>query len=441
MKEIKMRKFLNPGNESFYQSDLQISCEEADVLADEAVVDLAEADGDLQSAERLVQVSDAMEDMAAITEGVEEPTETERNLVTVANDLAVAGTDVEADELMVPATESFGRPGMESLATRAKQIWDKVLAMLKKIWEKIEGFFYKIFGAVPSKRRTLKSLRSTVESASNRTLDKDGKKFKISSTKGLTVAGTAVKTGAAFKSAVSNSVEAVKWGMTTYAQAIVSTGGKLATAIEDFEVEKAGDFAKAVDKAISPVVMPGGKSLSGDRFSGMDVTVGNSLLGNVSLFDRMPANTNKAGIAGTLELLRRSGVIMAPTSDKKKDDVASFDFETLSTGVMEDLLDLAEVILDNIEEFSRGQKAKDISTSRKKIETASGKASAAWDKHVGDKDNKVTDEDKTMLKSALNFNLAYANWAKEPISSLIQHGLHVTSTIFALVSKSASMYK
>lgn len=436
-----MRKFLTPGNESFYQSDLTISCEEADVLADEAVVDLAEADGDLQTAERLVDVSDAMEDMAAIVDGVEEPSETERNLVQVAGDMAVAGTDAEPEDVMVPATESFGRPGMESLATRAKQIWDKVLAMLKKIWEKIEGFFYKIFGAVPSKRRTLKSLRSAVEAASNRTMDKDNKKFKVSSTKGLTVAGTAVKTGAAFKSAVASSVEAVKWGMSTYAQSIVSSGNKLATAIEDFEVEKAGDFAKAVEKAISVTSVPGGKTLSGDRFSGMDVTVGTSLLGGVSLFDRMPANTNKAGLAGSLELFRRSGTILAPTSDKKKDDVPSFDFETLSTGVMEDLLDQAEVILDNIEEFSRGQKAKDISTSRKKIETASGKATAAWDKHVGDKDNKVSDEDKALLKSALNFNLAYANWAKEPISSLIQHGLHVTSTIFALVSKSASMYK
>lgn len=437
-----MRHFLKAGNESFYQSDLNISCEEADVLADEAVVDLAEADGDLQTAERLVDVSDAMEDMAAIVDGVEEPSDTERNLVEVAGDMAVAGTDAVPEDVMVPATESFGRPGMESLATRAKQIWDKVLAMLKKIWEKIEGFFYKIFGAVPSKRRTLKSLRSAVEAASSRTMDKDGKKFKVSSTKGLTVDNTGVKTGAAFKTAVDHTVASVKWGLEAYASALAKAGDKLATAVEDFEVEKASEFANNVKKSLQLVPdVPGSKKESSERYSGMDAAVGHALLGNQSLVYRFPKETGKSGVLHMLELARRSCCVLAPTNIKKNTVPDSIEFETLGVGVMESLLDAAETILDTIEEFSRGQKAKDISTSRKKIETASGKASTAWDKHVGDKDNKVSDDDKALLKSALNFNLAYANWAKEPISGLIQHGLHVTSTIFALVSKSASMYK
>lgn len=441
-----MRNFLKSGLESYGYGDLNISCEEADVLNDEAQADLAEASGDLETAERLADVSDAMEDMAAIVDGVDEPTETERNLVEVAGDMAVAGSDVEAEEIMVPATESFGRPGMESIGERARQIWDKVLAMLKKIWEKIEGFFYKIFGSVPSKRRNLKSLRDAVDKASSKSIDKDNKKFKVSSTKGLTVNNQGVKTAAAFQSAVNDSVAAVKWGTEDYSAKLKQAGEKLADAVGDFDADKVTEFAASVVKSLEILPkIPGAQSETGDRFGGMASVVGSALLGNRSIVLRHPKSGDVKGTAGshlhTLEMARRTAIMFLATNHKKDEAASDFEFETLSTSQMEKLLDSAETILDQIEQFSRGQRAKDISAARKKIETASTKASTAWDKRMDDKDNKPTEEQRALFKAALGFNLSYANLAKEPIASLIQHGLSVTSTIFALVNKSVSLHK
>lgn len=441
-----MRNFLKSGLESYGYGDLSISCEEGDVMADEAQADLAEASGDLETAERLSDVSDAMEDMAAIVDGVEEPTETERNLVEVAGDMAVAGSDVEAEEIMVPATESFGRPGMESIGERARQIWDKVLAMLKKIWEKIEGFFYKIFGSVPSKRRNLKSLREAVDKASSKSIDKDNKKFKVSSTKGLTVNNQGVKTAAAFQSAVDDSVKAVKWGTEDYSSKLKQSGEKLADAIGDFDADKVTEFATSVLRTIEAMPdVPGGQKEAGDRFGSMNAIVGTALLGNRSIVMRCAKGADLKGVKGsnlhTLEKARRTSYMFLATNHKKDEAASDFEFETLSTSQMEKLLDSAETILDQIEQFSRGQRAKDISAARKKIEAASAKASAAWDKRMDDKDNKPTEEQRALFKSALGINLSYAQMAKEPIASLIQHGLSVTSTIFALVNKSVSLHK
>lgn len=441
-----MRKFLNPGMEAYSLEGLNISCEEADVMADEAEVDLAEADGDLQTAERLADVSDAMEDMAAIVDGVEEPSETERNLVEIAGDMAVAGSDAEAEEVMVPATESFGRAGMESIGEKAKQIWDRVLAMLKKIWEKIESFFYKIFGSVPSRRRNLKALRATVDKISDKTIDKDNKKFKVTSTKGLTVNNQAVKTAAGFQSSVNDSIAAIKWGLEDYTGVLKNVGEKLADVVGDFDAEKPEAFAKSVVGIMEKFPkVPGGSPESGDRFGGMVATVGTALLGNRSLACRQPKAVDVKGASGSelhkLDMARRTAFMMVPSNYKKDEAASDFEFETLTSSQMEKLLDGVETILDTIEQFSRGQKSKDISAARKKIEAASAKASSAWDKRMDDKDNKPTEEGRAVFKAALGFNLAYAGWAKEPVAALIQHGLHVTSTVFALVAKSAALHK
>ena len=173
-----MRRFL--ATESYSDFRGELSLEEEQVLMDEAATDAAEVDKDLGESERVIEVSDALEDLAVIADGIEEATPAEAALIETAGDMAVAGTDVQPEEV-VPAMESYigRRIATEGIRETARAIWESIQRWVKSIWEKIEKFFYKLFGVIPGMRKRIAALEKRVDEAVGKKVEE--KKVTISS--------------------------------------------------------------------------------------------------------------------------------------------------------------------------------------------------------------------------------------------------------------------
>jgi hypothetical protein len=439
-----MRKFLEHGQSMALEAQAfgeNISMEEEQILLDEAAQDSASVDTDLGEAERIIEVSDALEDLAVIADGIEEATPAEIALIENAGDMAVAGSDVEPADL-VPAMESYRgkRIATEGIRETAQQIWRAIQDFLKNIWKKIEGFFYKIFGTIPALRKRLKELKGRVEAKSGSAIE--DKKVTLNSGLGaLSVDYKVVKNEAELKSALGDLEKATAWVYGDNQAELAKMGNSIADAISDFDPEKAEESAKKVQSAVSkhsPGALPGSKASGGSRFPGFKVTQGSALLGNVSLLKKEFNSSTETGTLATLDRQRRSGVELAATGEKHKDAPASSDFQTMSNSSMEEAIKICEKILDHMEDFQRGKKSTDVKAAKTKVENASKKATSAVEKAANDEDAKHC---VPYYRAVLNFNASYARWAQSPAMPLASNALTTIRSTMNVIQKSLGAYK
>lgn len=442
-----MRNFLNIGLESerAVLGDANISMEEEQLMLDEAAQDSAAADADLGEAERIIEVSDALEDLAVIADGIEEASPAEVALIETAGNMAVAGTEVEPEEI-VPAMESYRgkRIATEGIKETARTLWKSIQEFLKKIWAKITNFFYKIFGTIPALRRRLADLRKVCESKSGKQLE--DKKVQVSA--GLThlaVDGKVVSDESAMKKAIETLNEQAGYVFGKYMDEVAAVGEKIADGIQDFDPDKAEEHAtKFKTDVVRAAAVVGGRmpgsttKLPASRYPGFDAKQGPALLGNVSLVEKSYAEANGNSVLGVLDRVRRSGVELHATAEKAKALPDSVEITTLSMSGAEGLIDTCEKLLDSLEEYQRGKRSKDIQRTQKKIETASAKATSAMEKAKDSEENKAS---VPYYKALVNFNTSYTRWVQSPAMSMASNCLSVVRAYMQVISKSASAYK
>lgn len=436
-----MRKFLNPAMEgqSFFGDN--ISMEEEQVMIDEAAQDLAGANTDLGEAERIIEVSDALEDLAVIADSIEEATPAEVALIENAGDMAVAGTDVEPGDV-VPAMESYRgrRIATEGIRETAQTIWRAIQDFLKNVWKKIEGFFYKLFGTIPALRKRLKELKGRVEAKAGTSIE-DKKITLNSGLTALSVDYKVVKNEGELKAALHDLEKATEFVFGEGQGDLAKMGTAIADAISDFDPDKAEESAKKVLKAVQdhrPGTIPSANKISSARYPGFAVSRGAPLPGNVSLFAKAYTEKGEGGTLGQLDRFRRAGIELAATGEKHKDAPASVDFATMGNSSMEDAIKSCEKILDNLEDFQRGKRSADVKTAKSKVEAASKKATSAVEKANNDEDSKHC---VPYYRAALNFNASYARWAQSPSMGLASNALTTIRAVMVVISKSLSAYK
>lgn len=441
-----MRKFMNAALESerVNLGDANISMEEEQLMLDEASQDLAATDADLGEAERIIEVSDALEDLAVIADGIEEASPAEVALIETAGNMAVAGTEVEPEEI-VPAMESYRgkRIATEGIKETASQLWKSIQEFLKKIWAKITNFFYKLFGTIPALRRRLADLRKRVEEKSGQQIE--DKKVKLSGgLVYLTSDGKTASDEAALKKNLDQLTQAVTYVFGAHTDAVASTGEKLADGIAEFDPSKAEESAKKFGSDVLKASEKGGKvpgsttTLAAGRFPGFKATQGPALLGNVSLVAKHYTDSNDASILGRLDRMRRSGLELHATSEKTKEVPSEVEITTLSTSGSEALIGDLEKLLDVLEDFQRGKRSKDIKRSQQKIEQASAKATKAMEQAKESEENKGS---VPYYKALVNFNAAYTRWAQAPAMPLSTLAMSVVRAYMNVISKSMSAYK
>lgn len=446
-----MRSILNLATEGFNNGHAtpygNLSREDEEVMMDEANEAAASADAGLEESERMLGISDALEDLAEIADTIPEASEAETQLLTVAGNMAVSGTDVPAEEI-VPAMEGFigRRIATESLRERAAAIWKAIQAQIKKVWAWIEKFFYNIFGTIPGLKKELNALRSRIDDSSSK--KQEEKKVTISGgVKALCVDGSAPKNEGDLSKNLSTLLDAVSNVYGKYTDDLASIGTTVAEHIADFDAEKPAEslksFLGAVEKKLD-IKSLGSMSSAGNRFSGFTTMASKPLPGNVSLFYKKPKAENLRQHANadlqTVEVLRHSGVVLAATSDKEKAVPDSFDLATPSASAMHSWIDDMEKLLDKLEDFNRGKRTSEMAKTRQKLEAASEKASKAVEK--AEKSDDAADRMTIVyFRAMLNYNQAYAGWCQNPSVQLLQSSLATIRAYKAVISKSLSAYK
>jgi hypothetical protein len=446
-----MRRFLNVALENHFEGapvlgDENISMEEEAIMLDESSQAAAETAQDLSEAERIVEVSDALEDLAVVAGSKDELTPQEAQLLETAGDMAVAGTDVDPDEI-VPSMESFkdangkilGSIVMESFREKAKSLWEAILRILKDIWNKIEAFFYKIFGTIPRRRKQLAALKDKAEHASG--LQRKEAKFSVAVNRYMVTGGAPIKTVEGYQKALGDVVKTAEWVYGPYVDSLGKKGDKIASALEDFNVDNPAESTDKLRAELPATAhAPGAVSHRSSRWEKFSVMKGHDLLGGVSLFSLSLEGKGGENTLAVLERERQAQVHLSESQDKSKDNSSSIDFPTITPVQCESLIKDLEELFEAMEKYQRGKAKGEIEKTRKKIEAASKKAEGASSKA---KESEEAAERAAVphYRALINFNIAYARWIESPIMGFTKLGFGVANTTISLIERSLAQYK
>jgi hypothetical protein len=122
----------------------EVSLESLVTVLGMAMEQIAEIGANLKEAERAIQTSDALDDLAHVAKSIETATPAQAAMIETIGDMAVAGTDVEPDAI-VPSLEHYiGRSialEAEGIKERAKKIWDAIVGFVARVWQHIKNFW------------------------------------------------------------------------------------------------------------------------------------------------------------------------------------------------------------------------------------------------------------------------------------------------------------
>lgn len=442
-----MRKhFIDQGSVALEASQLahqkameNISMEEEIVMLDEAAQDQASVAADLAETDRILEVSDSLEDLAVIADGIEEATPAEVALIENAGDMAVAGTDVDPEEV-IPAMESYigRRISTEGIKEKAKQIWESIIRFLKSIWEKIEGFVYKTVGTIPRLRKSIEALEANIEALGSA---KAGKEIEIKSgVTSLSVNGAPIKSAAELATALSHTEAAAKFVFGPYIDTVVSRGDKTAKAIGDFDVNQPEDSAKVLVKALREMkmpAMPGMKADGKNRISDFYCATGDNQLGNVRLLAKVYTGEDDVSVLGVLNRQRRSGIELTASDTPVKAD-ATIKMAPLTTAAMTSVLKTSKEILKSLEDFERGTRKKAVKKTQADISSAADKATKTMDAKAEGANEAVA---VAYYRALVNFGPAYARWVQSPALAQMSTAMTAVRATCMVVQKSLSSYE
>lgn len=418
-----------------------LSLEEEAIETAEQTQEAGEIANELNEADRALDISDALEDLALIADGIETATPAEAALVESVGQMAVAGSDVSPEEV-VPAMESFvgTKIATEGIRETAHALWQRVQEFVKKIWERIEAFVYRIFGTIPRLRRSIGELEDKIGDIGGKQADG---KIKISSgLVALSSDNSPITNDADVRKGLGDLITAAKFVYGDSVDYTVARGKIVEAALKDFDATKAGEAVTEMrvklkdQRALS---VPGAGSADKARFPSYETRLGTGLLGNKSLAVKIFAENGDSTDLGALERYRHSGIELVASSEKAM-EVRSAEIEPLSVSGMKDSLKLVTTLLDTLEDYRRGAKGKALDAQAKAIRSASDAAAkkAGAAKVENPSDERIL---STQLTAMLNMNKGYTNWAYNPAVPFMGHALMVARSVMVLVQKSAAAYK
>ena len=470
-----MRKYMNIAAESYSsRNGIALEDEEMVVLGDEANELETEVTGmDLPEADEMQAKSEVLEDLAVIADGIDEASPEELALIRNVSDMAVAGTDVESEELLseevVPlqieisgqagnstdaggsvSTESYvgrriSREGIAEIKQMAKRAWDAIIKFLKDVWVKIEKFFYNIFGTIPLLRKRIESLRKRAKVIDGDvTLVKGKDKLEIFfNIDRLSIDYTPITTAAGYTGAIGNLCKYFD-EVTKFVTNISNAGEKLADTISNFKPETANDtlmdlVARTDKDATTGVKLLGLSASSGDsRWPNYDLYKSPNLIGNVVLSARIKKSKDKnpLDVVSQYQSFRAElidGREEVPTTKKSEFEMMPLDISDIL-----DILKEEDKLLDELEKLNRGTKLKDLIKTKNKIMSACNKAESAYSKM--NEDNAAEAASLPIYRASIDFAKSYTHWVTLPMS-YIKHCTGEVSAINAVVAKSLSSYK
>lgn len=443
-----MRRHLILSLESVSPVDgLTISLEEEQIMMSDAADLAAEVHQELNECDRNLEISDALEDLAIIADQIEQASPVEIALIEKVGDMAVAGTDIEAEQV-VPSMESFKgmRIATEGFKDTAATIWKNIQAFLKSIWDKIEKFFYNIFGVIPAIRKRLDILNEKITKAQSRS--PRGTTFEVSTggangaiVNRLSINGKLFRNDNELKAEVMRLHEFTIFCYGPNIAVKNMLGKEIAAVIEDFNPE--GDLDAQALRIVTAYQSYNKKQ----SVPGMGVKVDSGmyelirsepLFGGASLVGKV-YHRNEPGILGTLERLRHSGIQFEAGSNDRGNGQAGgkTQLPIVSLTTMSTMVKQMDQMLDLLEEYKRGPHSKAVTSTRKHLEAASKKAQASFAKA----EDTASSGSVQYFRAMLNFNAAYARSVDDPAVPFARYLLNEISALMGYTNLCLATYK
>jgi hypothetical protein len=419
----------DPLSVAHLEADSAMSLEEAALVLADCGEHASGIRRDLQESERLIQLSDALEELCLVAKDIKAATPAEARLLEIAGQLVVAGSEVEADRV-VPAMEGFiglsiSTEGLESIILTAKRIWESIQAFVQRVWAKIRNFYHA--SVVSTKYGSMiEELKAEVAKAGESHPEKTT--FNISgASSGLMIDITTPQGWDHLNEELKRFVgidEAIFKG---YASNVLDRGAEIVKAINEFDPKIP---AKAADALKEKLV-----GMHSKTFEGQTKFLGNGRL-DVQSYEKLGGED--AAVA--LERLRLSGIKYsklptAATIEQGKDELHGIPAASLAE--MEGILNHAAQLVTTIEGFY-SQHAGQFDKTAKELEAASARATAGM---AALDPAEFGARSIDYYRSLLNFNKAFADWSSEPFIPMYQHTLRVINSLAALVRGSLTCYK
>ena len=474
---------------TYVDAQVPQSDDEALVLEGEAREIRYSIDSDLRSIERAEAAAIGMEDMAEIIEVMGEGDEVMpdvRAIATVAaqqvdGDVApqdVIGTlafeldeerkikaELDPSEVSGTALESFhGFKGVkrsvavESLKDRAKAIWEAIKKMVKDVIKKVKDFFYKYLGAIPRKRKAIEALKEEVKKVGDGGKRPEGKLELTSSIARLVVGDSPVKSGAEFKTAMTD----LEAATSAFSRGEIIDDNDMFEEVVDImngmDLDKRAETLKKLTKFINKEIdNHSAARSSGKPFEREDTDTKvarcmHEVIGDKRIIIYVPKDAktkiaeNKILTSGEMASFMswmRDNTCRLVASDKKLVDEVSF--TTMTQSEMTDVLNSCLKILDAVEGFQRGKLQEKRTKLLARMEKASDKLSREYDRLSGlgkQDDNEGGHAGQlSLVKGLLNFNQYLVRQYASPVTELVTHAGGQVDFAIAFVRRNMAQYK
>jgi hypothetical protein len=409
--------------------DVALAMEEAAVIMTDCGETAAEINHDLAESERVIQVSDALEDLAFVASTIEKATPAEAALMETAGNMAVAGTDVEPDAI-IPAMEGYvGRTiATEGIKETAKNIWEAIVLFVDKIWEKIRAF-WRIHGSLPMWRKKIDALRKRASEAGD---EAHVKTVKANISLHGLMMGDGVGEDSMPKDIDRDFGEFIKTihaVFANYANGIVERGHEIVKAIQDFDPNRP-------EKAVAELK----NKLVGMHPEGMKPGETKKLLGNARLELSVYESHPDEPVDEALERLRNSGMkyVSGGVHWAAKATTVSQEMPVVNKSVYVQGLGQCDELLKSLEHFYE-KPYHELEGISKQVKQASATATSA----IGKAGEAAMAEGKALhhYRSLLNFNKAFAAWTYQPFVPLYAHALRTLRSYLGFIEAGLSAYE
>ncbi|MBB5409408.1 hypothetical protein HDG34_003349 [Paraburkholderia sp. HC6.4b] len=385
----------------------------------------AEIAQDLDESERNIQIADSLSDVAFVADRIEKATPAEAALMETAGDLAVAGTDVEPEQV-VPSMESYigTTIATEGIKETVTKILQGVMQFIERVWEKIRAY-WRVHGSLPLWRKRIEALRKRVQGAGDEVIRENA-------TAPLSLAGLVVDeelrsstTLAMVDTSISRMVKTVHGIFSGYANGVVQRGHDIVKALTEFDPNQP-------EKAVNDLK----NKLAGMHAEGMESGKSVTLPGNFELTLDVYKSQPDEDAEAALERLRNSGVKLVKGRIHPAHHMAKIQIRLNRLSAEEfkrraiSLLGYGDELLKALEYFYE-KPYQQMEALSKQIKNASAQATNATAR-AGEA---AMAEGKTVgyYRSLLNFNKAFAQWTYQPFVPLYSYSIRTLRAMLEIV--------
>jgi hypothetical protein len=417
----------------------RVSLEEELIVVGNANEAAQACDERLSEVERLVDLKQALEDLAVIADNIQQPTPMELDLIDNCAQMAVAGTGMSPENLLKGPPLAVGQEiATEGWTDSAQRLWATIKAFMKKIWDHIETFL-KVHVVLPS---IYARLQLALRQLKNRTGElRYGNSPQMELTTGLTYLSNGLRiqrSAAEYAQEFDKFGKAVEMVYVANPERVSKLGKDIADSIDSWTGDNTdatlAKLAGVIREANQPLRLPFQLPFNATE-GDFKVRSSHELLGCVYFKFATFEGTAPDSILA-LDRLRNTGLSVESGEEPRDDEIT---FKHNGPQVYEKLLKDASDMIQTVARFNKsGGAMKKLRQSAKEIEVSSEEALKALAKvdAAGTAPALIAE-----VKIMLNFNPAYARWVQQPAVAFYTKVIGVVRALLMLVQNYVSLYE